>query len=360
MFAHGWNVTQNYLNNRKTEVIAGSFIANSNCVCRQGYWEIWHEGVARRVKNGQFNCFLCVKWSISVSVSVCLLDLKVNIRRHGLFFLCIHLFYALLKALWSATVVLLMCCPDQPEQENVFGWYFLIMGTNCFRYYILFWKELEQFQCKCTWFQLLWAFASQCKYCDPWTPASEWQHFTNLVCYGRKSNFGVPSQAHMLPCGCCLYIWCFTEGSDAHGLASTFVYMWKVTMLLGISITSACLTYPRLWGRCICWVPLCCGCCAGVEAPVQTAHSLSCSGGTVLVWEDQSVSGLNDATRPWRCGCHLSSSNYNAASNFELVVLTNVPRDRVARQRQQSLGYNDLMAPAAAELGTDDDPVGPR
>lgn len=185
-----------------------------------------------------------------------------------------------------------MCCPDQPEHENVFGWYFLIMGTNCFRYYILFWKELEQFQFKCTWFQLLWAFASQRKYCDSWTPASEWQHFTNLVRCGRKSDFGVPSHAHMLPCGCCLYIWCFTEGRDAHGLANTFVYMWKVTMLLGISITSACLTYPRLWGRCICWVPLRCDCCAGVEALVQMVHRLSCSGGIVLVWEDQSVSGL--------------------------------------------------------------------
>lgn len=163
------------------EVIAGSFIANSNCVCRQGYWEIWHKGVARRIKNVQFNCFLCVKWLISVSVSVCLLYLKLNIRHHGLFYLCIHLFYALrLKALWSAMLDLLMCLPDQPEDENVFGWYFLIIGTNCFCYYILFWKELEQFQFKCTLFQILWAFASQCKYCDSWTPASEWQHFSNL------------------------------------------------------------------------------------------------------------------------------------------------------------------------------------
>lgn len=32
MFAHGWNVTRNYLNNRKTEVIAGSSAANSKRV----------------------------------------------------------------------------------------------------------------------------------------------------------------------------------------------------------------------------------------------------------------------------------------------------------------------------------------
>lgn len=54
-----------------------------------------------------------------------------------------------------------------------------------------------------------------------------------------------------------------------------------------VSVISVCLTYPRLWGRCICWVQLCCGCYAGVEALVQMAQSLSCSGGTVLVWEDQ-------------------------------------------------------------------------
>lgn len=270
------------------EVIAGSFIANSNCVCRQGYWEIWHKGVARRIKNVQFNCFLCVKWLISVSVSVCLLYLKLNIRHHGLFYLCIHLFYALrLKALWSAIVDLLMCLPDQLEAANVFGSYFLIIGTNCFRYYILFWEELEQFQFKCTWFQLLWAFASQCKYCDSWTPVSEWWHFSNLVCCRRKSDLLF---LHTLTRFCVAVA--FTSGASWRKRCSRPTLLSICERSWCCSESASGLTYPRLWGRCICWVPLCCGCCAGVEALVQMAHRLSYSGGTVLVWEDQSVSGL--------------------------------------------------------------------
>lgn len=62
---------------------------------------------------------------------------------------------------------------------------------------------------------------------------------------------------------------------------------------LGISITSARATYPRLWGRRICWVQLCCGCSAGAEALVQTVHRPSCLGGTVLVVEDQTVRDLH-------------------------------------------------------------------
>lgn len=95
---------------------------------------------------------------------------------------------------------------------------------------------------------------------------------------------------------------------------------------LGICVTSACLTYPRLWGRCICWVQLCCGCSAGAEALVQMVRRLSCSGGTVLVGEDQTVRDLyvddwcnmsyfrskTDAVNlfhQWWCGCRPTPTN---------------------------------------------------
>lgn len=64
----------------------------------------------------------------------------------------------------------------------------------------------------------------------------------------------------------------------------------KVTVSLGVSVTLCvfvCPTYQQLWGRYICWVPLCCGCCAGVEALVQMARKLNYSVGTVLVRDKQ-------------------------------------------------------------------------
>lgn len=72
----------------------------------------------------------------------------------------------------------------------------------------------------------------------------------------------------------------------------------KVSAPLGVRLTlclSAWLTYPQLWGRYICWVRPCCGCCARAGVPVRTVRRLSYSDGTVLVGDKEEIWTASDS-----------------------------------------------------------------
>lgn len=135
------------------------------------------------------------------------------------------------------------------------------------------------------------------------------------ICFfRRKSDLGVPSYTHTLLCGCC-----HTEGGKrcsrlgqhfclyvkGHDVARNQHQVWLTHGFEGgVFVESHCAVVAvRVWKPLSKW-------------PIGWVIQV------VLFWCERTIvsvgyTRMNDATRQWRCGCQMTSSNYNTASNSE-------------------------------------------